>query len=460
VDGTVTIEVEVRDTGGNLLDGADVNFSIASGTSDATVQDASVLSSGGGRAATTVSVGTVAGALQVNVVADTVQQTITIDVEAGAADAITVHGGNGQRGVVGAALSADLEVLVVDAHGNPVSGADVGFTSANGTPGAALVATGTDGVAGTTFTPEALGSITVTASVASSTLSVGFTVTGLLDADQFLAVAGDQQYTDSGDRFGNLLVVRVLDGAGAPVANAAVDFDVDPTEGEIDSADPFTDANGYATAWVSADAVHVGDVVVTVSLQHSDLSDVTFSLTAGAEALCHTSGSSYFRPASTPIDALWAAAGVYSAGSAGTAGANGYADLQVRLVEVVAGTPALGLVVDAVAIRCDVDDDGTMETTTVELLAGATTTLLVDGTAQDPSDPLPGSVTLVEDPVTGFIHLGCAGGPGLRVLEIGGDHFASVLVDGASLASGFCAEPAVVTDLAPGLFTVATPPAP
>lgn len=465
------LTVQVEDARGNLLEGVQVAFSGPAGTQ---LSAASVPTESDGRASVTVTqLPQQAGPVAVVATVGSHTATFALTAVADAPHSLTSVSGGNQTGPAGRELPEPLRVLVLDQFSNPVVGASVEFLSMGADAGSfktdqnpagadpAFATTDDTGHAEAWWTlPNSTGTHFAMVDVGTAS---GVTFRGTagpaIVVDDLVAVAGDLQYTDSGAIFGNALVVRVLDDEGEPVSGEAVEFDVDPATGEILTADPHTDEDGYATAWVAADEQHVGAVAVSATLPNAtSVAPVTFDLTAGNEGVCHTSGSTYFRPDAAQVDEAWTATGVYSAGTAGTADTDGFADVQVRLVEAVAGEAGFGYVVDAVAIRCDVDDgDDGVEITQVELVAGETgVSLLVDGVEQDLADPVPASVVFAEDAATGYLQLHCAAGAGLRVLPAGG-HFPVVLVDdgGAALDGGFCADPAVTTDLAPGLFTPA-----
>jgi len=93
-------------------------------------------------------------------------------------------GGTQESTAIGTDFAQPLEVRVTDAHGNPVSGADVTFTAPTSGPSATLsnggsATTGADGVASVTATANgtAGGPYEVTAQVSGVTTQATFSLT-------------------------------------------------------------------------------------------------------------------------------------------------------------------------------------------------------------------------------------------------------------------------------------------
>jgi sugar lactone lactonase YvrE len=97
----------------------------------------------------------------------------------GPAAGIAAVSGSGQSATVGTTFAAPLVVLVKDANGNPVSGANVNFTGTGLSFANSTVATGSGGTASTTATPSTAGTLTATASTSGVSKSAVFTLTGV-----------------------------------------------------------------------------------------------------------------------------------------------------------------------------------------------------------------------------------------------------------------------------------------
>jgi sugar lactone lactonase YvrE len=107
----------------------------------------------------------------------------SITTNAAVASAISVVSGSGQSATIGAAFSSALHVKVVDAYGNPLSGATVTFTApasgASAVLSAASTTTASDGTASVTATANGTASTTaytVSATITGAT-SASFTLT-------------------------------------------------------------------------------------------------------------------------------------------------------------------------------------------------------------------------------------------------------------------------------------------
>lgn len=172
--------VTVTDQNGNPVSNATVTFTASSG---ATLTVPTAVTGVSGTATDSITlVGTTAGTdtVTASVAGVATNAVFTYTVNAGAASAISVTSGNNQTGGVGTALTAPMVVKVVDAHGNPVSGATVNWTTTGGVLGG-LAATMTDntGTAQNTLTlPGTAGAVTVTAALQGTAATATFTETG------------------------------------------------------------------------------------------------------------------------------------------------------------------------------------------------------------------------------------------------------------------------------------------
>ncbi len=171
--------VQVSDTFGNLLSGTPVTWTVVT-TNGATLSQVSKNTDSNGKASALVTLGNVAGPVQISVTAGSVTQTFTVTVNVTVA-AIQIVSGNNQTAIIGGNFTNPLVVKVVDANGNPVAGAQVAFavTAGSAILGSATATTDTTGQASTTVTAgTSAGAITVTET--SSGFTATFTLTSQL----------------------------------------------------------------------------------------------------------------------------------------------------------------------------------------------------------------------------------------------------------------------------------------
>jgi hypothetical protein len=152
---------------------------------------------------------------------------------AGAAAKVTADAlSTPQNAQSGTSFASPLRVLVTDAFGNPVSGATVTFTAPTTAPSAALGQTSvvSDASGYATTTAGALGTAgtyTVTASAAGATGNATFDLGNLTTAPVYLTAAGGtRQSAEILKAFGQPLLAKVTDAAGAVIVGNRVTFRV------------------------------------------------------------------------------------------------------------------------------------------------------------------------------------------------------------------------------------------
>jgi Bacterial Ig-like domain (group 1) len=120
--------------------------------------------------------------------------------------------GDGQTAAPGQSVAVPLTVQVNDGSGSPVANVAVTFAATGGTLGTTTASTGADGRASTGFVPIATGAQQVTASVVNTSLTTGFTETGLSPFAiefQFLSTPTTAQmaaFTAARERWESLIV--------------------------------------------------------------------------------------------------------------------------------------------------------------------------------------------------------------------------------------------------------------
>jgi hypothetical protein len=222
----------VSDQNGNTLAGADVTWS-SSNTGVATVSSNGVVTAtGGGSATITAAAGAASAAAQVSVVQTPTQ--------------LQKVSGDGQIAPAGSTVANPLVVQVNDAGGSPIPGRAVTFsvTQGGGSTGAGTVTTGSDGRASTSFTTGTVSGAPqgVSATIASTTLSVTFAATAAADPSGFniglqylssATPAQTQAFANARLRWQNVLSDDIPDvplqstagdcGTGSPAINQTID---------------------------------------------------------------------------------------------------------------------------------------------------------------------------------------------------------------------------------------------
>jgi uncharacterized protein (TIGR03437 family) len=168
--------VHVTDSGGNIVKGAAVAWSVLTAGA-VTLTNVVSITDSNGNASALATLGAIGGAAQVQATAGTVSATFNLTVNIPSAGIQKVSGDQ-QTATVSTAFGSPLTVEVVDSSGSGIPGAQVNFQVIAGaaTLGSSSVITSSAGLASTTVTAGATpGSITVTAT--SSTFSVSFTLT-------------------------------------------------------------------------------------------------------------------------------------------------------------------------------------------------------------------------------------------------------------------------------------------
>ncbi len=170
------------------------------------------------------------------------------------AAAIQAVSGNAQLGAVGAALTQQITVKVIDANGLPVQGASVTFTVRSGggsvnPPASTSSATGT--VAATWTLGTTLGANSVVALLTNGVVvdSAVFTATASPAPPAVITVvSGDQQTGIVGRALAAPLVIKVTDPYGYPVPGAKITWTPGSTSGAVKPVSDTTGADGTVSA--------------------------------------------------------------------------------------------------------------------------------------------------------------------------------------------------------------------
>ncbi len=189
------------------------------------------------------------------------------------------HSGDAQTGVVGAALTNSLQVLVTQ-DGNPKEGAVVSWavTSGGGTV-TAKDTTGADGIASASWTlGNSTGAQSVIASLAGASGSpVGFTATATAGpAFSVTKMSGDSQIAVLDDSFAAPVAVTVSDSFGNPVSGVTVNF-VGAAGATASPPSVVTDTDGVASVTVTSGGAPGSATVLATAV--GIVTPVTFDLT-------------------------------------------------------------------------------------------------------------------------------------------------------------------------------------
>ena len=247
--------VNVTDDFGNPVAGYEVAFAVVigngrftgGGTSDSVVTDSD------GQAQVTLVLGQGAGENGVEASATDLEgspATFTATGAPGVAATLTHVAGDGQSAIVDTTLPDSLVVQVTDQYGNAVSGTGVEWvvTSGGGTISPSSITTEADGLAQAEWTlGSSAGSHTAEArSPGLSGSPVRFAATAIPALSKY---SGDGQARIVGELLPAPVVVRLVDGEGDGVPNAAVTWElIGDDDGAISAADAVTNADGRAQA--------------------------------------------------------------------------------------------------------------------------------------------------------------------------------------------------------------------
>jgi hypothetical protein len=295
--------VEVLDNGGRPVGGQTVTWTIVQGTG--TMSPATSVTNASGEARSFLQVGSTPGMHRVRSSLGSLQPVeFTAMAMALGASQLTIVSGNNQEAIVGAQLAQSLVVRVNNSTGAAVPGTTVTFTvtGGGGSVQPSTAVTDASGQATATWTlGGATGTQTVSAS-ATGTNAVIFTATAReSDAASLMLVSGSGQTAAVTTTLPAPLVVRLLDGDGAPVGGATVLFSAVGTNGTVTPTSATTNANGEAsTSW------RLGTLAgtQTATASASGAGTVMFSATAtpgAASQLSIVSGNNQVSGATQPL---------------------------------------------------------------------------------------------------------------------------------------------------------------
>jgi adhesin/invasin len=243
--------VQVVDEGGNPVVGAAVTWVVTAG--GGTLDPATGPTDASGRASTTWTLGSTAGANTAQAIVSGVGQAeFTATAAAGTPSVIRIVSGNGQSGQAGTALAAQLVVQVLDDADNPVSGATVTW-SVEPDGGSVSPASGQTDAAGRAAATWTLGPRTGTQRVQASESDAGsvrFEATATAGEAARLGIRREPSPTVLvGVPFNRQPEIQVRDASGNPVQipNVTITADLASGAGQLGGTrTATTGANGRA----------------------------------------------------------------------------------------------------------------------------------------------------------------------------------------------------------------------
>jgi protocatechuate 3,4-dioxygenase beta subunit len=245
-----SLAVRVTDQHGNPVQGAAVDWSVASGGGAVSPARSATDAQGIARAQWTLGP-SVAGTQTTRAV---LSGLVPVAFSATASTAgvplqLAKRGGDGQRGPVGSILADSLSVVLRMQDGRPVAGALVSW-SVPATAGTVTPATSRTDANGAASAVWRLGSGTGLAQATATVDQGALTFTALVEADAPAAVGAVAGGGEGpvGGAMADSLAVRVTDRHGNPVAGTMIDWAVTSGGGAVSPARSATDAQGIARA--------------------------------------------------------------------------------------------------------------------------------------------------------------------------------------------------------------------
>ena len=285
-----SLAVRVQLTGGEVVPGVQVSWSVTAGNGAISPQTSITQSNGIARARLTP--GNAAGA---NVIAASVMgltsAQFTVTGTPGAPASLVKIGGDGQQGTVGQVVSQPLVVRLTDQFVNPIAGATIEWEVVSGggtvTSSSSVTDAAGQGRIGWTF-GNAPGAQEVGARFP-GLASVTFLGHANVGAPSGLAIVGGNGQTGVvGSTLPQALVVRLTDAFGNPIGNSTVNFTIASGGGSV-TPSASTDANGEARATWSLGGV-VGSQSVTASVGSASVGFVATATVGAAATIAKVSG--------------------------------------------------------------------------------------------------------------------------------------------------------------------------
>lgn len=296
------LQVRVVDALGNALANTEVVFEAPTSGAAAVLTPATpILTDAMGEASVTAAANNTAGAYNVTVTASGTgsSQRFALVNRPGDATGFTIADGSAQTTQVETDFPVPLEVVLVDANGNGVSGVTVTFAAPAGGPTARLSAptavTDASGRASVRATANNEAGTYVVRASAPTLPDLSFGLTNAPGAVGAINVLGGTPQTAATDtRFTDVLSVRLVDAQGNPVPDVEVLFTPPATGASASLSAPSvrTDAEGRASVTATANAT-AGEYMVVASAPGA-ARPVSFRLTntaGGAASITAVAGT-------------------------------------------------------------------------------------------------------------------------------------------------------------------------
>ena len=259
--------VEVQDQSGEPLPDVQVTFTVSSG--GGTLSKKIATTDSNGRAESTLTLGSNAGANIVTVSVAGIQEKQTFTAKGiRIPKTFVIVSGDDQQGLPGAALEHPFVVEVLDQFDKSFPRAQVTFavTNGGGTLSVTIATTDSDGRAESTLTlgPNP-GTNTVEVTVTGVQGKQIFTAEGVRTPKTFVIVSGDDQQGLPGDPLVNPFVVEVLDPSDNALPGVQVTFSVTSGGGRLSATTATTDSDGRSESTLTL-GPNPGTNTVTVSV--------------------------------------------------------------------------------------------------------------------------------------------------------------------------------------------------
>jgi hypothetical protein len=238
----IQLSAEVDDSVGQPIGGADISF-LSNNPSLLVVSRTGLVQSVGP-----------AGRAKVQVSGGGKQAAAVVTVSAGPASLLEVHGGDGQSAAVGGALAHPVVARVLDGKSNPVSGADVVFTSQEGArvdPSEAMTNASGEASARWTLGPEAGTQILIASLRESKVPPAHFSAEAESGPPAKLAAVGEPFATVIRGASRDLMV-RVTDEHGNAKEGVSIRWRVEAGGGQLSTEESISDQSGIARARFSS----------------------------------------------------------------------------------------------------------------------------------------------------------------------------------------------------------------
>lgn len=287
---TATVTVTVRDTLNNLLSGVEVTFGASGSNNVLTAAD----TTDAGGVATARFTSTTAGARTITATAAGVllAQTATTTVNAAGVSASVSTVAASPTSIEATTESSTITVTVLDAFGNPISGASVALSQPAGTSVTQPVdTTNASGVITGSLTGTTVGSKTVTATVNGSTVltqTAEVTVTtGGASASTSTVTALPTAISASNGGVLSTITVTARDAGSNPVAGATVALS-SPQGDVVFSSPAVTDGLGATTATAYSTVAGVKEIRATINATVAVTDTATITVAASAPSAANS----------------------------------------------------------------------------------------------------------------------------------------------------------------------------